>query len=194
MKTYYVYRHPTLEYLDIVKIGFSWPAMLFTLPWMLVKRLWLHAVVYVLASAVVTQVSDVAEKSESGALEWVAIVGILALLFLPGFMGNKWREGKLRRVGFQFLGALQAPTHGAAVAQAREAFGSTLTEIFSSTDRAEVMVVKSLLAAEKIPFQTRGESTGLANIPVTILVPLQEKEKCLRLLDSRNSSLNAPRP
>lgn len=44
MKSYHVYRHPTLGYLEIIKIGFSWPAMLITLPWMLVKRLWVHAV------------------------------------------------------------------------------------------------------------------------------------------------------
>jgi len=45
VKTFNIYHHPIHGY-EAVKVGFSWPAFFFAFIWMLLKRLWLHAAVY----------------------------------------------------------------------------------------------------------------------------------------------------
>ena len=46
MKSFQVYRHPTIE-AQAVKVGFCWPAFFFGVIWMLISRLWGWAVLWV---------------------------------------------------------------------------------------------------------------------------------------------------
>jgi len=171
-----------LDYLEMIKKGFSWPAFLITLPWMLVKRLWGHAAFYVIACIVISRVTDVAEKSDSDILEWIGILGIVTLVMVPGVLGNKWLANKLKGLHFELLGTVQARSRRDAIAQAAKEFGGSYVEIYSTMNRAELMVVKSILDAEKIPYEAKGETSGLATTPFVLVVPVKDQERSLRLL------------
>ncbi len=45
MRSFNVYRHPAEGY-EAVKTGFSWPALLLGIIWMLAKKLWTFAAIW----------------------------------------------------------------------------------------------------------------------------------------------------
>lgn len=125
MSTVKIYKHPTKGE-ESVKIGFSWPAFLFTIIWMLIKRLWGIAAIWVLCvfiwSGLVVFMTypqfaafrERAKQQQSGVTvtavgeprpgsSIVTIGGWLALLLVPGFKGNRWRERNLVKRGFREL-------------------------------------------------------------------------------------------
>lgn len=117
-----IYKHPTKGE-ESVKIGFSWPAFLFTIIWMLTKRLWGIAAIWVLCvfiwSGLVVfmtypqfeayqerakqyqsglPVTAVGEPRPGSAI--VTTGGWLALFLVPGFKGNAWRRRNLMKRGY----------------------------------------------------------------------------------------------
>jgi hypothetical protein len=50
VKTFNAYCHPTGDF-EAVKIGFSWPALFFSFVWMLAKKLWKFAALWIVAYA-----------------------------------------------------------------------------------------------------------------------------------------------
>ena len=120
MKTFNVYRHP-IQGLEVVKVGFSWPAAAAGPIWMLAKNLWglsgLWVAMYFALSLVET-VTDTSEPSGAQVLVYLLLVaGYFTLGLVPGFKGNKWREKNLVRRGFEILGTVQAETPEAAISQ-----------------------------------------------------------------------------
>jgi hypothetical protein len=86
-----------------VKDGFSWPAFVFTLVWLLAKRMWV-----VLALAIAAQILLSAFASFVGAPWWFgALISPLTALLL-GFEGNALYRWSLARRGYVERGLVQA--------------------------------------------------------------------------------------
>ena len=119
MKAFAVYQHPTRGY-EAVKRGFSWPAFFFGIIWMLIKKLWLLATLWVVLYIALGLVDDVVDNSEETGEQIVVYLligaGYFALWLVPGFIGNKWREANLAKRGFSLVGTVDADTVDGAVA------------------------------------------------------------------------------
>jgi hypothetical protein len=74
LKVYKVYNHPSLG-AEAVKVGFSLPAAFFVVFWMLAKKLWTLAGLWILAYIVLARIQDAARKSLSPGAILVVIVG-----------------------------------------------------------------------------------------------------------------------
>ena len=120
MKSFNAYRHPTRGF-EAVKVGFSWPAFFFGLAWMLVKRLWKFAGLWLVAYAACSLIGGVAKNLLQGASQATADLLVLAAYFalwlVPAFKGNKWRDQDLANRGYNLLTTVKADTPGAAIAQ-----------------------------------------------------------------------------
>ena len=121
MKTFKVYKHPTQGF-EAVKAGFCWPAIFFTLIWMLLSRLWGLAALWFVLYFSLDIVEKITNKSEESALQEVLylilFVGYLALVLIPGFKGNSWREKNLVGRDYVLVNTVEAGTKDAAVAHA----------------------------------------------------------------------------
>jgi len=115
-KIYKVYKHPSLG-AEAVKVGFSWPAALFIVIWMLVKKLWVFAGLWIVAYIVLTIIQDSALKSGSAGTILIVLVAHLALALIPAFKGNEWRIKNLTKRGYEFVASVPADTPDAAIAQ-----------------------------------------------------------------------------
>lgn len=126
MKQFRVFRHPTLG-LEAVKVGVSWPAFFFTFVWMLVKKLWGWAGLWIGGAIVLAIFEKVAESSPEGGaqilLYLIVAAGWFVLALVPLFKGNIWRETNLRARGYEMVSTVEAETSDAAVAQAASARG-----------------------------------------------------------------------
>jgi len=126
VKTFQVYNHPSLG-AEAVKVGFSWPAAFFLVIWMLTKKLWIFAGVWVLAYIVLTMIQDAAVKSGSTVAILLVLAGHFALALIPAFKGNEWRIQNLTKRGFAFVASVSANTPDAAIAQALQDPGAQTT-------------------------------------------------------------------
>jgi len=117
MRNFNLYKHPRLEIVEAVKVGFSWPAFFFSFFWMLIKALWVQASVYLIACILLSKLDKAAEKANSDFLDTMMLIFIPAVMFIPGIMGNKWREKKMQKQGYEFLKTIQAESPKAAVTQ-----------------------------------------------------------------------------
>jgi hypothetical protein len=117
VKVFKVYIHPSLG-AEAVKVGFSWPAAFFIVIWMLVKKLWIFAGLWIVAYIVLTIIQDSALKSRSAGAILLVLAGHLALALIPAFKGNEWRIKNLTKRGFEFVASVPADTPDAAIAQA----------------------------------------------------------------------------
>ena len=120
MKTFKVYRHPT-KGAEAVKVGFSWPGFFFDIIWMLVKKLWMMALLWFglyCVFGVIKTVTDASEESGAQALVYLLLAaGDIALRVLPGFKGNQWREANLLKRGYTLVGEARTATPDAAIAE-----------------------------------------------------------------------------
>jgi hypothetical protein len=103
MKLYTAHRppHSSRDRAVFVKEGFSWPAFLFPLIWLIVKRLWLALALYVLAVAAIS-----AAASAAGLPSGPILALILALNLILGFEANDLRRRALLRRGYSEEGPL----------------------------------------------------------------------------------------
>jgi len=122
MNNYQVYKHPLCG-LEAVKVGFSWPAAFFIVIWMLVKKLWTVAGLWIVAYIVLTIIQDSALKSGSAGAILIVLAGHLALALIPAFKGNEWRTKDLMKRGFEFVASVPADTPDAAIAQVLKSHG-----------------------------------------------------------------------
>jgi len=184
MKTYNLYKHPRLEIVEPVKVGFSWPAFFFSFFWMLIKSLWLQASVYLIACIVFSSLDKVAEKANSDFLDTLMLIFIPAVMFVPGIMGNKWREKKMRKQGYEFMDTIQAESAIVAVAQITKD-EPALVEVFETLSQPDILLIKSALDAEGITYHFTGEffhMSGVMPAPAQLLVSSKQKEIALRIL------------
>lgn len=121
MKTFRVYKHPIRGF-EAVKVGFSWPAFFFGPFWMLIKKLWVLAILWFIASVLLflseVLIDTSSSDQEKVLITLVIIAASVALWLLPGFKGNKWREDNLTKRGYKCVQTVQADNPDAAVALA----------------------------------------------------------------------------
>jgi hypothetical protein len=125
LKVYKVYKHPSLG-AEAVKVGFSWPAAFFIVIWMLVKKLWTLAGLWIIAYIILTIIQDAALKSGSAGTLLIVLAGHLALAIIPAFKGNEWRIKNLTKRGFELIDSVSAETPDAAIAQVLKSSGVKL--------------------------------------------------------------------
>jgi phage shock protein PspC (stress-responsive transcriptional regulator) len=116
VKVYKVYKHPSLG-AEAVKVGFSWPAAFLMVIWMLAKKLWTLAGLWILAYIVLAIIQDAALKSHSTSAILIILAGHLALGLIPAFKGNEWRIKNLTMRGYEFVDSVQEATPDAAIAR-----------------------------------------------------------------------------
>ncbi len=120
MKTFNFYNHPTKE-TKAVKVGFSWPAFLFGAIWLLYKKLWGLASVWLVMYIFIIYFYDITQISGgSGAKILASLLFLIVNLFLMlilGIKGNKWQEVNLAKRGYEQISTVKADTHDAAIAQ-----------------------------------------------------------------------------
>lgn len=80
---------------------FNWAALVFTLPWLLVKRLWLVLVVYLLVGLA----AELASRFVVGPMPGIATA---ALSILFAFEANGLWRWTLERRGWQFVAVIEA--------------------------------------------------------------------------------------
>lgn len=88
---------------ELVKEGFCWPAFFFSVFWALYHRLWLAAVLIVLATLALGMALAV-----SGAGETVDFAAHLGLAIFIGTAANDWRRSKLAKRGWRLTGVVAA--------------------------------------------------------------------------------------
>jgi hypothetical protein len=84
MKTFKVFKHPTLGY-QAVKIGFSWPGFLFSVIWLLMKKLWRHALVVISGIILLTLIEVFFNNAQTSVM---ALLIELGLYFLAKTLQN----------------------------------------------------------------------------------------------------------
>jgi len=93
----------------MVKEGFSWPAFLISLPWMIWHRMWVILLLYL------ALVIGLAALSEFGQLpDQVMTVASLAIALVLGFEGNSLLRWTLARRGYEEVGEVAAESSQAA--------------------------------------------------------------------------------
>ncbi|KPK45006.1 MAG: hypothetical protein AMK74_04255 [Nitrospira bacterium SM23_35] len=114
IKTFRVFQHPAFGY-QAVKVGFSWPGLFFSGIWLLLKRLWGYALVFLSITIVLSFIETGFEKDQN-------ITGIVLILWLEigmyifvGVRGNDWHAANLQKRGFELIDTVQAETPGAAI-------------------------------------------------------------------------------
>ncbi len=96
-------------------MGFSWPGLFFSGIWLLLKRLWGHALIFLSITLALSFIETGLEKEDN-------IFGMLLILWLEiglyiivGVKGNEWYAESLRKRGFELIGIVEAETPGAAI-------------------------------------------------------------------------------
>tara|TARA_Y100001970_G_scaffold115500_1_gene143951 strand:+ start:3419 stop:3781 length:363 start_codon:yes stop_codon:yes gene_type:complete len=110
MKTFKIFESP-LGMREAVKVGWSWPAFLFTLIWLLVKKLYVIAFILWSLALIIIYVEIEAGTGDTISSIFSLIVGIVG-----GIQGNKWREDNLIERGYRSETALKAMTPEGALA------------------------------------------------------------------------------
>ncbi len=92
MSIYVVQAHggevPALEKARFIRDGFSWPAFIFAVLWLLYRRLWLPAIGYVVFEIVFL-------VAVAPHLSAAAVIGVdLIVRLYIGFEGDRWRQNK----------------------------------------------------------------------------------------------------
>jgi hypothetical protein len=91
-----------------VKIGFSWPAMILNLVWLIANGLWLGALlVFVLIVSGLLVFSSALQESPIAA-SGLFVAGEIALLFFLGLRGNDWLASHLESRGYHHAQSLEA--------------------------------------------------------------------------------------
>lgn len=93
------------ERIELVRDGLNWAALLFPVPWMLVKRLWLVLVIY-LALLVVANVALYAVEAPAA----LAVTLDLASCVIVGLEAAGLRRWTLARRGFKTVDIVTAPS------------------------------------------------------------------------------------
>lgn len=120
MKQFNVFKSPTRG-MEAVKVGFSWPALFFGVIWMLLKKLWGVAALWMTVCIAFALIEEVTDRSEASLVQasvyFFLAAGYFALWLIPAFKGNKWREQNLTKRGFELVSTVEAETTEGAIAQ-----------------------------------------------------------------------------
>lgn len=113
MRVYTVHHKPSISDPDkafaLVREGFSWPAAVLTVFWMLWHRMWLAAGL-VLAADILLELTLIL----SGADEVARVACQLGLFAFIGYAAGDWRRAKLAKSGYRDAGVIAAANNDAA--------------------------------------------------------------------------------
>lgn len=113
-KPFKVFKHPASGY-QAVKVGFSWPGLFFSGIWLLLKRLWGHALIFLSITLVFSYIETGFEKEEN-VFGMVLILWLeIGLYIIVGVKGNEWYAESLQKREFELIGIVEAETPGAAI-------------------------------------------------------------------------------
>ncbi len=116
MKRYVVYKHPS-QGIEAIKTGFSWPALLFGIIWLIVKKLWMITALWIIIFISLIIIAAFTHETGSVFLNIIILVGNIVLLLLPGFKGNDWLIYNLKKRGYSYLSSIEAESPEAAIEQ-----------------------------------------------------------------------------
>jgi len=83
-----------------IKQGFAWPGWFFTWIWCFVKKLYIHAVGFLVINILVGLFSK--------GYDWGYLIGQFLIMEFVGFKGNKFLEEKLIESGFESIDTVSA--------------------------------------------------------------------------------------
>jgi hypothetical protein len=106
MKTFDVYKHPTLGY-AAVKRGFSWPGFFLGGIWALSKRMWVGGSILVVVWAILVGAQSDADTSGDIGTKFILGLIQLALAVAVGMLGNRRSADSLTRRGYEHLGTVE---------------------------------------------------------------------------------------
>ena len=114
MPTYRIMNHESSD-LRVIKIGFSWPAAILNLIWLVANGLWLGAIlVSVSAFAMLALFGSTVQESPVMVSASAVAAGLALLLFL-GFRGNDWLASQLESRGYTLERTFEAEDFASAV-------------------------------------------------------------------------------
>jgi hypothetical protein len=105
MKKYKVFRH-TGGSTEAVKLGWSWPASLFSFFWAPFKKLWLLGLVGLVATVALGYLAAAFTNASQAASLMNLVLTVVSVVF--GVKGNAWREANLVRRGYEPVGEFTA--------------------------------------------------------------------------------------
>jgi hypothetical protein len=111
MKMFKVLKHPHLGY-RAVKVGFSWPGFLFAVIWILMKRLWVQALIVVSSIVLLSTIEMIFDNTQTYVMVFLLELGVYIFV---GINGNEWHVTNLQEHGFVLIDTLQAETPKAAI-------------------------------------------------------------------------------
>jgi hypothetical protein len=117
MKNYRVFRHSVFGY-QAVKLGFSWPGFLFPAIWLLIKKLWWHALLVISSVILLTFIEMFFDNAQTSVMVLLIELGVYVLV---GVNGNEWQVINLQTRGFELIDTLQAKTPGEAIGKIAKA-------------------------------------------------------------------------
>lgn len=117
MKTFKVFKHPTLGY-RAVKVGFSWPGFLFSVIWLLTKKLWGHALVLVSSIILLASIEMFFDNAQTSVMVLLLELGVYIFV---GVNCNAWCVTNLQEHGFELIDTLQAETSKTAIGKIAKA-------------------------------------------------------------------------
>ena len=118
MKVFTVYKHESKGY-EAVKVGFSWPALIFNFWWMLSKGFLFLVIFYVAAYILSIRNYDVDMNTPFNSNDFFYSIVALILFLYPGFYGNSWLNKKYIVEGYTELKAIPATSKESAIALAK---------------------------------------------------------------------------
>jgi len=117
MKTFTVHSHPDQDPIAI-KEGFSWPALVFGVFWLVFKGLWRWLAIYISAIAVLSVASAMTTAPDTLiAANLVANLVVIAMWFVAGTRGNQWYRQKMEAHGFTEMARVSARSKKDALAR-----------------------------------------------------------------------------
>lgn len=119
MKNFNVYKHPVNGY-EAVKVGFSWPALIFGVFWLITKKMWIRAAIWFTAYSflflILSENQAYDEEKKDAWRGLIFFVGFIVLWFAPAFRGNMWREKNLTSRGYENISSATSGTTDGAIA------------------------------------------------------------------------------
>jgi hypothetical protein len=107
LPSYRILKHDSSE-TRIIKIGFSWPALILNLIWLVANGLWLGAtLVFVLIGGGLLLFGAAVEESPIAAGA-IGLLGGIGLLLFLGFRGNDWLASQLESRGYRHARTVEA--------------------------------------------------------------------------------------
>lgn len=118
-RQYAVYAHPAGA-AEAIKLGACWPVLFLGWIWMLYRRLYLQALMWLSLWALIGVLSVVSAAlpdgdRSPGMLLALLLSGAILVWLLPVLLGNRWREAALRRRGYARVAQLPAATEAEAI-------------------------------------------------------------------------------